>query len=381
MLVLHEAGRDLDGPLTDVLRLLRPTLGSERYLIDSAPGLVAAFQRACRDLAAHRPRRRRPRLPDGLSIMRTNGTALVDLEDPRLFFMNGTFGPARRRPDPDRAAKLIAQVRKGVVEQGAGIVPMSHGAALFRLWAAMRDLMDETTTPWRASEFAPLWDEALGFWAAKASWFGLHGHVWMGPLAAVNLQLNTRKDGSLEGSVPVREPHGARASALYSIAGIVHSPARQLLHYRQALYAAETSLDRDPAARQGTLAIKGNALMRLAMLGRPLEIFAACAALRESLDIRIRNGAPDASVGEAMADLGFCLVLSMRPLEGLPLLRQGVSHLRQDSSPDGLSFLSRGLRKLEHAYRLTLHWKRAADAHAERQQISAALEAFDQVRR
>jgi hypothetical protein len=82
-----------------------------------------------------------------------------------------------------------------------------------------------------------------------------------------------------------------------------------------------------------------------------------------------------------MADLGFCLVLSMRPLEGLPLLRQGVSHLRQDSSPDGLSFLSRGLRKLEQAYRLTLHCKRAADAHAERQQISAALEAFDQLRR
>jgi hypothetical protein len=380
-LVLHETGRELEGPMAEVVRLLKPTLSPEDYVVGAAPELVAAFRTACLRMASKPRRRRRRRLPDGLSRLRTLGSAEADLDNPRLLFLEGRLGAMRHSPDLGRAAILLAQVRTGLAPRAAGgEAPMSHGAALFRLWAAMRELMHEGEAAWRDPDLAPLWDEALGLWAAKASWFGLHGHIVLGPLAALNLQLAVRRGRPAGLGAPVREPHGARASAIYSIAGVVGSPFRKAYHYKQALIAADRALSIDPAARQGTLSIKGHVLMRRAMLGYVPEIFPAVAALEESLAIRVRSSASAAAVGEAMADLGFCLILALQPFRGVDLLKEGVALLRQDPSPSGLSFLARGLRKLEQGQRLTLQLSAARETHAEREAIARAINAFDQVR-
>src|SRR5690606_18073311 len=62
------------------------------------------------------------------------------------------------------------------------------GASLFRLWAAMRELITSDPAVLADAAVLPLWDRALGLWASQASWIGLHGHLWMGPLAAINTQ-------------------------------------------------------------------------------------------------------------------------------------------------------------------------------------------------
>jgi hypothetical protein len=231
------------------------------------------------------------------------------------------------------------------------------------------------------ADLAPLWDEALGHWASKASWFGLHGHILMSTLAALNLQIVARTQAAHARGSATRESHGARASAFYSIGNTVTDFRRKLYHYKQALLAADMALERDPEARQGTLAIKGHVLMRRAMLGRPHEIFSATEALTGSFQLRQRGQASDASLGEAMTDFGFCRVLALQPWKGLPLIREGVELLRSDPSANGRSFLARGLHKLERASTITLNRSAAAGARAEQLAIAEGAEAFDQIPR
>ncbi|HEX4861557.1 MAG TPA: hypothetical protein VFV07_09995, partial [Rhizomicrobium sp.] len=376
-----------DPLLLDTMLLLRSAFKSSEYVIDDQDGLYRHFRAACEQLAAGRTalwNSPSAQLPEWLSLRRSRPDLKGDLDDPRLTFLNGMLEDAKDGPDPGRAERLLAQVSAGVRIKGGAEAPLPHGAALLRIWAAMRELTGGRGTSLADPAVAVLWDRALGLWASNASWFGLHGHVWMGPLAAINSQirLRARFAGSAEYSAAqdVREPFGACASALYSIAQRMDSRGRKLWHYRQVIALATRVVERDPGAQEGALSIRGHALMRMALLGEIWKLIEAVQDLQKSYDLRVRAGAPPASIGEALCDLGFARVLTGRIGSGLAMMGDGIGLMRSDTSVNGKAFLARGLRKLETAGKITLSPGIMRKAREERRAIAEETEALDQAR-
>lgn len=221
-------------------------------------------------------------------------------------------------------------------------------------------------------------------WAGKASWFGLHAHVWMGPLAAVNLQVMLRRDLATEPRFAeahdVREPTGARASAFYSVAQRMHTRRRKLDHFRRTIRLATEAIDRDPNAGHGSLSIRGHALMQSARLGAYWKMWEAAEDFGRALKLREHSGKSAASLGEAKVDHGFALIFTGHVWSGFGLLREGIELMRGNDSANSQAALARALRKLEQAARLMLRRSIAEEAHRERMTIVKAVEAIDQAR-
>jgi hypothetical protein len=386
VVILHYANREPDPALVDALGLLQKSFGPTQYWLDTEAGLLRRWKRFCRRLAKDRRLPAAPAndLAHGLSLRRARSHPLRDIDDPMLHFLGGNFATSRGAPDLDRAGRLLQQVARGVRGDGVGAAAMPHGAALFRIWAAIRELANKDATSLVEPAAAGLWDQAFGLWAAKASWFGLHGHLWMSPLAAVNSQTALRqrmtKEIAFRAAHDVREPLGARASALYSIGHRMRSLSRKAFHYEQAGLLATRAMERDPDARRGLLAIRGNVHLRMAWLLRPWRIRDAERDFAEALQLRAAAGAPQAQLGEMKVDLGLCRVLAGRRRSGLALAREGVEDLRSDMSVNGRSFLARGLRKLRWAEFASLNLAASRRSAEEASRIAAEVEALDQAR-
>jgi hypothetical protein len=389
VLVLRERGYDAepDPELQDTLDLLHRTFPSSRYVVGEDDDLCTRFRRECERLASREIAPRESllaRLPDWLSRKRSQARFERELADPRLRYLNGKFQSSRDAPNPTKAALLLDQVASGKRGAADNERIMPHGAALFRLWAAMRELMDKDRAEPRDPSLALLWDRALGLWGSHASWFGLHGHLWMGPLASVQSQTALRRKFSAEPTfrtaVDVREPVGARASALYSIGQRMHSWHQRMRHFRMSVVLATEAIERDTNASEGALLIRGNAAMRIASLGFFWKLWDAEADFRRSLKLREKSGGSDASVGEATADLGLCLVLTGRCRRGLALAQAGVQLMRRNDSASGKAFLAQGLRKLERSAKLAGRRDIAAAAREEGRQLASDIEAMDQIR-
>ena len=387
MLILHLRGRDPPSALHDAMVLLKRSFEGVIYHEGDERELCEQFRLACQRLVGRAPDSSdelSTRLPEWLSIRRTQATVPRDLEAPALLFLGGHGGRAGKRSDIDRATRLLGQVTSGVrdgpVEQRA----MSHGAALFRIWSAIRELMDESGSTQADPVTAPLWDRAWGLWASNASWFGLHGHLQMGPLAAVNSQGLLRRefaaDKSFHPPADVREPLGAKASALYSVAQRVHSRARQVFHYEQVERLATQAIRYDKANTQGVLSVRAHAAMRLARLGRLWKVWDAERDLRKSLKIRERVGGSPAQIGESKTDLGFLFAHTFRSKRGFELMEEGVKLMRTDKGASSTPFLMRGLRKLEQAALRHGRTNQAEDARREIAALARTSEAFDQER-
>jgi hypothetical protein len=358
------------------------------YLVDDEAGLFEHFQSACRALATAGAARAGADagrvLPEGLSFRRTRRGLDADLADPSLLFLNGHSRTRGLKGDPGKAQLLLDQVAAGTRTIGGSERVMPHGAAMFRLWAAMRELMDDTNRGSADPQIACLWDRALGLWAGKASWFGLHGHIWMGPLAAINSQIGLRRRMAAEPAFrpdrDMREPVGARASALYSIAQRMRTRRRKLFHFRQVVKLASEAMEHDPAGRGGAISIRAHALVQIARLGHLWKLWEAKAEFERFLHMRQSAGASEAAVGEAKADLGHLLVLMGRRRKGLALLGEGIAQLRSDGSADGQAFLARGLRKLAHAAEQAGKKDLQRAARDELAGIGRRVEAIDQLR-
>lgn len=378
ILVLHERGTVPEPHLNDLLALLEQSFNARLYAVGHEADLVGAFASAvgqlCVDpnslasLAA-------ANIADGLSRLRTCASPIEDLDTPALKFLGRWPAPRAGGGDPDAARQLLDSVSNSDALVGAS---MSHGAALFRVWAALREILALDT---RDSTIAMLWDRSLGLWATKASWFGIHGHIFLGPLAAVNSQIELRRlHAGLESAIDTREPIGAKASALYSVAQQMTTRARQLLHFEQAAMQATRAIARDPDGTGGAHSIRGHAQLRIARLGRPWRLFDARRDFEASLAIRELAGASAPSIGEAETELGLAMILTGQPFRGLSRLRHGVELMRGNRSPNGRAFLARGLRKLEEGARLTLRRNLAEEARRERLAIAAEVDAIDQMK-
>ncbi|MDP1736006.1 MAG: hypothetical protein Q8L23_01045 [Caulobacter sp.] len=384
ILILHERGVEPEPHLRDLLLLLKDSLGPAGYVIDDQAGLVREFKKACIGLASgllpDGPQSL-SMVPDGLSHLRTCGSFRQDLREPALTFLGGAIGQVAKRPNLDRASRLLDTVASGQRQHTLGLAPMGHGAALFRLWAAIRELMSEDADGPYQPEAAPLWDKALGLWASRASWFGVHGHNFLGPLAAINQQMELRRRASsIIADIDVREPLGAKASALYSIAGRMGDRHTALYHYNQTLVLANQAIAANPQSSQGLLSIRGQTSMQMARLGRPWRIWDAYCDHQASLNLRTKLSASPASIGEAKTDLGFCMLLMGNTFGGMAQMKEGIALLRSDPSPVGQAFLARGLRKLELGAKLTLNRSLARAVHEERMLVANSIEAIDQTR-
>ena len=382
-LVLHLRNNEPENELRDAMLLLHRRLPADDYVIDDEDGLYTKFVKTCHSFAGGTPlvqSQKLSRLAEWLSLRRSPGRMDQELSNPSLHFLNGRRPSEKKDINPEKAGCLLDQVASG--HRLVGIMP--HGAALCRLWAAMRELMDDKDTAISDPSIAPLWDRALGLWAGKASWLGLHGHIWMGPLAAVNSQLALRRDMQREPDFriaqDVREPLGARASAIHSVAHRMHSRKRKLYHYNQTIRLATRAIGRDADAQQGARAIRGHAFLQTARLGKVWNLWRARHDFKRSLELREKAGANPCSIGDAKTDLGLCLVLLGSKGSGLSLLQEGTALLRTGDSANAQSFLARGLRKLERAAALSGKRDLAESAHHERIALSSENEAFDQTR-
>ena len=384
-LVLHLYNKEPQDELKDAMLLLRSA--HDQYVIDDEDGLYRQFMEACDSLAGGTllaQSQKLAGLAEWLSLRRSRQRMDEELSNPLLHFLDGRLFPDKKNINPAKAGRLLDQVASGHRLVGTDMLQMPHGAALCRLWAAMRELMNDKGTAISDPSIAPLWDRALGLWAGKAAWFGLHGHVWMGPLAAVNSQLALRRgmqhEPAFRSAQDVREPLGGRASAIYSVAHRMYSRKRKLYHYNQTIRLSTRAIERDVDAQQGARAIRGYAFMQTARLGKVWNIWRAKHDFKRSLELREKAGAEPSSIGEAKADLGLCLVLLGSKGSGLSLLQEGIELLRKDDSVNVQSFLAQGLRKLERAATLSGKHALAESAHSERVALSSEIDAFDQAR-
>jgi hypothetical protein len=230
----------------------------------------------------------------------------------------------------------------------------SQQQRLSRIWIAARELMsvrfDEPDgIPWLGH-----WNAVLTAWNSAAAWYGLHGHLSLGYLAALNSLAEVRAAAIREsiGAVddPVWDPPtSSQASAYYALGRRVTS--RRLRH--QALNMAssliEESIARDDLTRSNKLAIKGSILREQFAFRAAVDVY------REVLRLRQAADASDGAVGEAMTELGFGLLFLGQLRSGRDLLSEGVTLMTEASYNRG--FLVRAKRKLAVANALTGRWR------------------------
>ena len=233
---------------------------------------------------------------------------------------------------------------------------MPHGVALFRLWAALRELMDDRGTAMVDPLMAPLWDRAMGLWATKASWLGVHGHVWMGRWLPFIRRWPAQADGR-RAKLPRRGEHtrtvgcaGKRALLDRTAHAYASAQVLSLPPGRRADFSCHDARcqgpARPPVGSRPCDDAHGPPGARVEAVGDLADFGQSSACVRET-------GASEASLEKARDNLGFCLVLTGRWHQGLALLEEGVRQLRSDGTANGKAFLARGLRKQLRAARLS----------------------------
>lgn len=264
-------------------------------------------------------------------------------------FLNAAYVPiSSGYPDKEYIESLIARAAH---EQN---IPDK----LAQLWVAIRHLSKAPHTEPRYGEYLPLWEQALGHWASASAWYGLHGHVYLGRLAAVNSLLGIRSHMTTATKSPlepqsIQGTRGAIASEYYSIAKLVDTWKDHRSLLKKALWNVDMAL----AAQQtsdssGLLAIRGSIWLGL---GQP---FKAVRDYEESLRQRLEANEGAGRIGEAQVELGMAYLCIGHIWKAQNLLEAGVENLE---SSDQHPFTVRALRKLSHFYALTFRRSRSAE--------------------
>lgn len=234
---------------------------------------------------------------------------------PDIEFFDKVFRQVSKKPDKDHLEFLLS-----------GLGNESHiEKRLTRMWIALRELSAAPYNKSEFSEFLPYWDSALSEWASSAAWYGLHGHLYAGRLAAVNsmLQIRERMDWSITKFEPIHFIHGTkggRASEYYSIALRMTTKKRRDFYFEQALIDLEDALASKPGDPSGYLAIKGHILLIQGNLEKALKIFQDVKKLREEQK-------DEGGLGEALVDLGKVQMKLGNLSEARRLLFQGLEML------------------------------------------------------
>lgn len=277
-------------------------------------------------------------------------------ELPPLRFLGGAFDPALASPDP----ALVTAVLDRAAEH------KKHHVRLTLVWFALRALMGAPFTEPKFRDFLEYWSRAFGTWIGAGAWYGLHGHLHMGCLAAlgsladIRIRLRTISDPGQD------IPHGPLASEYYSIARLAgRSDALlglALDHIEAALYVTR-------ADGMNETGIRASILRELGRLDAALRDYRKVEEAR-----RERGGTVH---GEALSELGYAMLLAGDSKGGVPLMERGLDLLRAGPAS---GFQIRAMRKLALGYARRGRLSGALDLAIEAHDLAVATGACDQIR-
>jgi len=276
-----------------------------------------------------------------------------------LVFLNGEYERRAHLPDKDLIENLLKDASRGEVD---------FERKLARLWIAFRELQAAPFDEPRFAEYRDFWNAILGRWTSAAAWYGLHGHLYMGCLAALNTQAVVREQlresaRPASSTTSTQHPGGPLASAYYSIAKLNLDLVAKRRNFEKALAHVEKSLaTREDGDRSGLLAIRGSIHLQLWKVVRAVKDYEEVLRLREAA------GEGAGRIGEALSELGYGYIWEGRFFKGREYLEKGVQLLAQS---DRKEFLVRAMEKLSVAYRLTGQRARARETKREAERIAA----------
>jgi hypothetical protein len=225
-------GHEPDPKLAALLKLLKPFFPN----MDLTPVSEDTIRRQVERLVRHyqrprwlRPLLRTPELRETVNALARTRHRRYDVsaDSPPLQFLNGAFDPTAAPGSIGLIEELLENATKARTQQERFTL----------LWFALRSLMGAPYTDPGHANFRALWDRCLGAWSSSGAWYGLHGHLEIGCLAALGSISDLRK---LTGSAA---PHGAIASEYYSIARLAGSSGEffdlALEHINQAIAASQ----------------------------------------------------------------------------------------------------------------------------------------------
>jgi hypothetical protein len=274
--------------------------------------------------------------------------------------------PSARPPNIELAAAALEAARSEGNEQNR----------LSRIWIAVRELMTDVGGIEPDTEALLLLNDALSQWSSAASWYGLHAHIQMGGLAALNSAASVRealraRDVKSVDQKVIEFPGGSMASAKYSIAKLLSDRHAKTAMLEDALGDATrcSSIALDP---QGdALAVRAAIVDALGGRSASVENY------EEVLRRQKTSGADGPSLGVALSNLGFAYVLSGERKRGLRMIEEGVGllegHIRA-------GFLARAQRKLAAAYLMVGRPVAAYQSLQRSRQTVRGSRALDQLR-
>ena len=344
--------------LLDIVRAVRPGVVPDRAEPESV-----VRDRIKREIERTPSRRS---TPWALSLRKLVGELALrrGLPRPDIEFFDKVFRPVSEKPDRDRVYFLLDSL--------AG--EQSIEKRLTRTWIAIRELCAAPYDEPKFSEYLPLWNNVLGMWSSAAAWYGLHGHLYAGRLAAVNSQLAIRRRMEWRGADHASEHYiqgtkGARASEYFSMAKLMPDQRRKSEYLSLAerdVNDALASIEDDPS---GYFSIRGH--IRL-MQGRPNE---ALSDFRETLSLK-ETANDDKAAAEAKADIGLAQMMLGNIREAVRLLREGVRGLESAKSP---TFAIRAKKRLAQALLKSGHpfqaWRELNAAH----EMAVKYQIYDQI--
>ncbi len=247
-----------------------------------------------------------------------------------------------------------------------------HHKKLSRIYIGLRDLF---TRPLEDTELLPLRNQLLVHWVTAASWYGLHGHIRSGALAAAQSMVLVRERMKSE-RVNINDDHmlvypGVQmASTLYSIGRHLNG-SRKADILTQAHQHIERALSESSFGKDNLLAIRGS----LYRIGGAIDL--AMQDYKQVLQFREKNDASTGKIGDAMAELGFGYLRQGKLKRGNDFIERGVALMRQDATS---GFLVRGLKKLSVAQLATGQLIAATRSYKEARALAREAKMFDQAR-
>lgn len=249
----------------------------------------------------------------------------------------------------------------------------NQATRLSYLWVALRHL---ASVPYDQPEFAnwlPFWERVLKAWASTAAWYGLHGFLRLGRLAAVNSLRRIEALRAANVPAPPASIHsslGGLASEYYSMAKLAPSKDQRRALMQKAL---------ELVTRQITIGTEKDA-SGLLLIRAPIELalgkrLAAIRSCRRALAIRREANDNPGRVGEAETHLGFAYLNVLQIRSARNYLSAGVAKLQTVRS-DG--FLITAQKKLGYCYLFCLDLKQARMQFEEAFRLSLEQCCFDQ---
>jgi tetratricopeptide (TPR) repeat protein len=343
--------------LLELIRTLRPGIVPERAQSDAA--VLDGIKRAL----AETPRRRHPW---AISVKRLVSELAFQRGDPQpdIQFFDGIFRPVSEKPDRDHIRILV----DGLAGE------KSIERRLTRTWIALRELCAARYDAPKFAEYLPLWNEALGVWSSAAAWYGLHGHLYAGRLAAVNSQISIRekmdwREGPHDSVHYIQGTKGARASEYYSMAKLLSSRPQRAHYLKLAERDVESALRSIQDEPSGYLAIRGHIRLMQGEVRRALSDFEEVVRLKEAAgDVK--------ALGESLADVGLAHMRSGKVSLAVRLLREGVTNLEDARSA---TFAIRAKKRLAQALFISGHPIQALRALSAVHETALENQIYDQV--